>query len=242
MAGGAARGRSIPACAGEPDDPLSCAGRRPVHPRVRGGASASFSSRQATAGPSPRARGSPHPAPVAVRRRRSIPACAGEPGRGRGGRAGRSVHPRVRGGASTVSAAVVMSMGPSPRARGSRWRGWSVRSATGSIPACAGEPGACCPRRCRGGVHPRVRGGAPGTASGCCAGHGPSPRARGSPVAVERDEVGHGSIPACAGEPPSRPGRSGCRWVHPRVRGGAAGGQRPRPRRLGPSPRARGSL
>ena len=70
---------------------------------------------------------------------------------------------------------------------------------------------------------------------------GLSPRVRGS-----RDRGNHradrgGSIPACAGEPIMQGGTKNGEGVYPRVCGGAPGTSFPVPRKLGLSPRVRGS-
>ena len=80
----------------------------------------------------------------------------------------------------------------------------SARSSR-SIPACAGETtdteSSFRSRR----VHPRVRGGDTYSDNSIGDAKGPSPRARGRPLAELLDEFKRGSIPACAGEtlPPS---------------------------------------
>jgi len=70
---------SIPACAGEPA-PVGIP-RRPawVYPRVRGGAVHGLYAAINAAGLSPRARGSPGMDRYNAAKKRSIPACAGEP-------------------------------------------------------------------------------------------------------------------------------------------------------------------
>ena len=158
----------------------------------------------------------------------SIPACAGEP-HPSGLTAGDPIGPRL-------------SCGLSPRVRGNLCRNGpqagSMRgqkpSNMGSIPACAGEPGASWrtiltvyPRVCGGTrcthydavmsaqVYPRVCG---GTVSGLkqlsvaqdSGMSGLSPRVRGNPLQVVLfvgDLDGGGSIPACAGEPRAYPRR-----------------------------------
>ena len=71
--------RSIPACAGEPVLAERLHVKYGVYPRVRGG-TASYSARLGTLrGLSPRARGNPIARARHRFRRRSIPACAGEP-------------------------------------------------------------------------------------------------------------------------------------------------------------------
>jgi len=74
-------GGSIPACAGEPKIELSRFRKGKVYPRVCGGAPGRKKAEVVAMGLSPRVRGSrlpPRPCPSS---RRSIPACAGEPGR-----------------------------------------------------------------------------------------------------------------------------------------------------------------
>ena len=70
---------------------------------------------------------------------------------------------------------------------------------------------------------------------------GPSPRVRGSLPAPDRARAAAGSIPACAGKPPSPPSRAIQSRVHPRVCGEARSRPAARRRRPGPSPRVRGS-
>ncbi len=193
-------------------------------------------------GPSPRARGNRRWSGRSSSRRRSIPACAGEPLRVRAvDRPGR-VHPRVRGGTGTMGVLSTIKTGPSPRARGNRQSRWGSARSARSIPACAGEPRPRRPALRRPSVHPRVRGGTHQSIAQPVEGVGPSPRARGN-----RDQSGGtgqrpGSIPACAGEPSPVSTRPTPLSVHPRVRGGTV----PRsgaPMTLpGPSPRARGNL
>ena len=71
--------RSIPACAGEPWPHSTRWPSRGVYPRVCGGTLSVTSSRRSWRGLSPRVRGNRHVSPSKPWRRRSIPACAGEP-------------------------------------------------------------------------------------------------------------------------------------------------------------------
>ena len=113
--------------------------------------------------------------------------------------------------------------GLSPRVRGNRSTGNRFPAASGSIPACAGEPLQPPPTVPLQSVYPRVCGGTDGI-------HGPA-----------LAQLRHGSIPACAGEPgkPNRPMR--LVRVYPRVCGGTC--QRPLhlPQKMGLSPRVRGN-
>ena len=174
------RPRSIPACAGEPARRCSSQTLTAVHPRVCGGAHRAPRTAHSHRGPSPRVRGSRsiHLAPTHARR--SIPACAGEPGARRALSDRYRVHPRVCGGALEARMRAVRITGPSPRVRGSPAFFARRCNARGSIPACAGEPPAW-PVDCGDdGVHPRVCGGALRLILPSGRSLGPSPRVRGS--------------------------------------------------------------
>ncbi len=172
-------------------------------------------------GPSPRARGSHGVNVMGLVPQGSIPASAGEPGRRpcRPPRPG--VHPRERGGASALLHRQLAPLGPSPRARGSPIGGLPDHFALRSIPASAGEPAYGSTPGTPARVHPRERGGAPGSPPGF--------------ALAER------SIPASAGEPKSEARSSRSSTVHPRERGGASGLLLVSHSQGGPSPRARGS-
>ena len=94
-------------------------------------------------------------------------------------------------------------VGLSPRVRGNRDTIMDGLGASGSIPACAGEPPASRRGRAAGQVYPRVCG---GTCRSCGYGMaclGLSPRVRGNPADQVLHQAGKRSIPACAGEPPT---------------------------------------
>ena len=212
-----------------------------VHPRVGGGADTEGVRRDFDRGPSPRGRGSPTPGREGCAAFGSIPAWAGEPSSCRLSGWCVRVHPRVGGGASTASVVSRPTWGPSPRGRGSLDPGPAGRLPVRSIPAWAGEP------RCRSRspassrVHPRVGGGARSSSSAPRTPTGPSPRGRGSHLDFGAAGVGHGSIPAWAGEPWKVQGRRVDREVHPRVGGGAFSVAGSSGYGSGPSPRGRGS-
>ena len=94
--------------------------------------------------------------------------------------------------------------------------------ATGSIPACAGEPQGSGRYEEVYPVYPRVCGGTNDRTGRCHLVRGLSPRVRGNPDGHLIEPVYARSIPACAGEP-THPGvvRLGVR-VYPRVCGGPA--------------------
>ena len=134
-----ARGRFIPACAGNSVQPSLRMLQRSVHPRVRGEQIGRRIAPAKTHGSSPRARGTVQVQPSTVLQVRFIPACAGnrifEPFQNLIS----SVHPRVRGEQIISLRLVAINTGSSPRARGTgdqaaqpvtRWR---------FIPACAGN-------------------------------------------------------------------------------------------------------
>ncbi len=70
---------------------------------------------------------------------------------------------------------------------------------------------------------------------------GLSPRARGNLASADISAPIGGSIPACAGQPPTIFARRGPRQVYPRVRGATGEGRKSTGRRRGLSPRARGN-
>ncbi len=151
------------------------------------------------------------------------------------------VYPRVCGGASSCLNTWRISSGLSPRVRGSPMTFARLISSAGSIPACAGEPYgdiSSCQRR---QVYPRVCGGANYPAGKQPQSGGLSPRVRGSPPQTPVDELGQGSIPACAGEPCHSYPMLTVTTVYPRVCGGATIERAIEPSSAGLSPRVRGS-
>ncbi len=193
-----------------------------VYPRMRGGAFSGISSTSMTPGLSPHARGSHFPAHPAPAASGSIPACAGEPnGDGDADRLFR-VYPRMRGGASFSGGRTSAYMGLSPHARGSRHRWQRGVYHPGSIPACAGEPASARLDFPSDGVYPRMRGGAVAIRQQRQQSPGLSPHARGSLQQEFADGYIEGSIPACAGEPPSQRVEAWASTVYPRMRGGAS--------------------
>jgi len=135
----------------------------------------------------------------------------------------------------------VLVAGLSPHVRGShRDRCGSGRS-PGSIPARAGEP--ACGARTSGHleVYPRACGGAVDEATSSGATAGLSPRVRGSRGRSGRASPAVGSIPARAGEPPSRCRRGPHDRVYPRACGGAKFRKNRPIIAAGLSPRVRGA-
>ena len=193
---------SIPACAGEPRRRARRWAARWVDPRVCGGAVGKRGLTRSHKGRSPRVRGS-HLRPRHGRvYPGSIPACAGEPLYRPRYQSRHEVDPRVCGGAPSASSRPEITMGRSPRVRGSRGGVILRRQDTGSIPACAGEPSRPTGASTRPKVDPRVCGGAIPEIMLIMADGGRSPRVRGSRGGARARGRREGSIPACAGEPP----------------------------------------
>ena len=193
--------RSIPACAGEPSGQRYRDWLIRVYPRVCGGTDGHPANTALVGGLSPRVRGNPAVYHELLGITRSIPACAGEPGRGGAAGIGGKVYPRVCGGTIRSRSTTTSPTGLSPRVRGNRrvYNGNAGRS--GSIPACAGEPANSRNHWPLVRVYPRVCG---GTEDGGAARHkvkGLSPRVRGNPPPPLVNRFKKGSIPACAGEP-----------------------------------------
>ena len=232
---------SIPACAGEPPPLPRSARGRGVYPRVCGGTGFGRGIAQGHTGLSPRVRGNQIAAARPEQLEGSIPACAGEPTPGVSGERSKRVYPRVCGGTVCGKAHLPGAEGLSPRVRGNLLRPVSGGHWRGSIPACAGEPDFVYCFNDGGGVYPRVCG-------GTFAGHfeaalerGLSPRVRGNPWIEGKANAMHGSIPACAGEPPCQ-SRTWRTWrVYPRVCGGTLSMSISTPITTGLSPRVRGN-
>ena len=116
------RGRSIPACTGEPGPTRTIPSHTWVYPRVYGGTYVELWDRGAALGLSPRVRGNP----LQQRRRRpagrSIPACTGEPRFISSCGSVCRVYPRVYGGTVEQDLPQQLLVGLSPRVRGNRER------------------------------------------------------------------------------------------------------------------------
>ena len=207
-----------------------------------GGTGALGSAGWATPGLSPRVRGNRRrhkSAPCAIG---SIPACAGEPHQTACPAPKPGVYPRVCGGTPGDPVRPVFLTGLSPRVRGNRQPVGGREIATGSIPACAGEPLAHLPQQQPRPVYPRVCGGTAAAGSISSPAVGLSPRVRGNPTGALGWGAGAGSIPACAGEPRRVAARLPKMRVYPRVCGGTGVPVGRPPQIDGLSPRVRGNL
>ena len=99
--------RSIPACAGEPapwEAPMETVSFG-VYPRVCGGTYLDYYRKRYGSGLSPRVRGNQSTNDILWRAVRSIPACAGEPGRHHAICLEATVYPRVCGGTAARTVA-----------------------------------------------------------------------------------------------------------------------------------------
>ena len=192
---------SIPACAGEPACLSKIFPLFAVYPRVCGGTAPDTPSPPAHTGLSPRVRGNPYHNGPPFRYRRSIPACAGEPGLIYGPAWSRRVYPRVCGGTASYQRGVSTDRGLSPRVRGNPHGSPQFGVAIGSIPACAGEPQKPIFVAIDIAVYPRVCGGTLISLSPGQAAQGLSPRVRGNRHRSPTFRGWPRSIPACAGEP-----------------------------------------
>ena len=117
-----ASGRFIPACAGNASSSSSRASSSTVHPRVCGERVASVRQGRVVGGSSPRVRGTQPLHEVAPRRRRFIPACAGNARAPCPWRAPCPVHPRVCGERKDSGGNLDGLNGSSPRVRGTHHR------------------------------------------------------------------------------------------------------------------------
>ncbi len=232
---------SIPACAGEPRMSRWATTANWVYPRVCGGARDGERTEHAGPGLSPRVRGSHQKVRCPLVGTGSIPACAGEPSPVSQTPGSARVYPRVCGGAAARVTVKATTQGLSPRVRGSLVDFFHANVNQGSIPACAGEPQSARSRSRTRRVYPRVCGGAASRRRTSACSRGLSPRVRGSLNDLNKRGRDVGSIPACAGEPPSGVHRRGLLWVYPRVCGGAVEDAGIRVGGSGLSPRVRGS-
>ena len=113
---------------------------RGVYPRVCGGTSIALTLKLITIGLSPRVRGNRRYSHRHMSKRRSIPACAGEPFTSVPSGKVIKVYPRVCGGTSIALTLKLITIGLSPRVRGNHAFEVGDDLAQRSIPACAGEP------------------------------------------------------------------------------------------------------
>ena len=212
--------RSIPAWAGEPRALPRMNSRAPVYPRVGGGTASLPVLHSIAWGLSPRGRGNQFHFWARLGKIRSIPAWAGEPGTLTKSTGYGKVYPRVGGGTRKRSRLSLIAMGLSPRGRGNHRRAPWRKTKTGSIPAWAGEPRLILSLSFPCWVYPRVGGGTMAWSASFPVEEGLSPRGRGNLLMLPVRFAWRRSIPAWAGEPPTRPRASFPYRVYPRVGGG----------------------
>ena len=213
-------------------------------------------------GSSPRVRGTRSLVAIWVEGGGIIPACAGNTRRRTCRRTRRRDHPRVCGEHLTRTFQLMLTVGSSPRVRGTPSKAVSSLSTTGSsprvrgtpsgslrllpcrgiIPACAGNTRTCLRTRCIRRDHPRV-----------CGEHllpmrlfapisGSSPRVRGTRCADIWCVSDVGIIPACAGNTRTHALRRRRPRDHPRVCGEHLMPSSAAMAWQGSSPRVRGTL
>ena len=195
---------SIPARAGgtiSPDPPGTS--NTGLSPRVRGNLEQSLDGREIL-GSIPRVRGNRargvqrHPGGG------SIPARAGEPALRETTGCPDKVYPRACGGTEGKAICYNPNKGLSPRVRGNRPCGPCEPDVPGSIPARAGEPGGVKSACSKQKVYPRACGGTDKKDKVAALDKGLSPRVRGNRVQDQGRKLDPGSIPARAGNRPTR--------------------------------------
>ena len=131
--------RFIPACAGNSSSPLIKSRPRVVHPRLRGELLSAPCRPALCAGSSPLARGTRTSGNRCWRKRRFIPACAGNSRSRTEVTTADPVHPRLRGELHHESLLYDRNYGSSPLARGTRAFKAPFLMNSRFIPACAGN-------------------------------------------------------------------------------------------------------
>ena len=172
--------RFIPASAGNSYGRGSRRERGSVHPRVCGELAICAPACMAVCGSSPRLRGTREARAGTRRRRRFIPASAGNSSASRFRTARRSVHPRVCGELTARCHTCGYKTGSSPRLRGTRRGQTRDLEEERFIPASAGNSPAGENQKAREAVHPRVCGELPNAAGASDTTDGSSPRLRGT--------------------------------------------------------------
>ena len=196
---GRAKGRIIPACAGNSDHARAPDTHPADHPRVCGELRNSPPPWSLARGSSPRVRGTPALCARLHRQARIIPACAGNSPSSRASRGGRPDHPRVCGELLRMESVAIGSSGSSPRVRGTRIDVSAQTLRDRVIPACAGNSCRATSTRRGSSDHPRVCGELPVMILPSGIVSGSSPRVRGTPLHEPGHHVGRRIIPACAG-------------------------------------------
>ena len=211
--------RFIPAGAGNTPWPAATSASLAVHPRGRGEHQVCIAWTDTTGGSSPRARGTRRSRGRWRRRRRFIPAGAGNTLRDELAELRRTVHPRGRGEHVVTASAVLAATGSSPRARGTPVHHRRGARGLRFIPAGAGNTPSTCRAQPSNTVHPRGRGEHAQPHAQHRLVTGSSPRARGTRGPLELALWITRFIPAGAGNTPARFPITPPASVHPRGRG-----------------------
>ncbi len=190
-----------------------------AHPRRRGEHKNRPKRNQLIAGSSPQARGTRGVRFLGFRRRRLIPAGAGNTGAGFVSRSWTWAHPRRRGEHVPCSSPNIASQGSSPQARGTPLKTKGTKGWMGLIPAGAGNTWCCRAYRRTARAHPRRRGEHKTLADQKIRLTGSSPQARGTRLGQSQRSPRRGLIPAGAGNTPTSFGTSPPTRAHPRRRG-----------------------
>ena len=206
-----------------------------------GGTGGHHSTPTITKGLSPRVRGNHFGRVPDLRKRRSIPACTGEPGRPQPARRLPAVYPRVYGGTHIAGHIVLLQFGLSPRVRGNHHQSQCCSCVYRSIPACTGEPNDKDIALANEKVYPRVYGGTSVSARDHTQKKGLSPRVRGNRTFSAGRNLFCRSIPACTGEPSWPILLIAATGVYPRVYGGTTAEPVLYNGKPGLSPRVRGN-
>ncbi len=234
-------GRFIPAPAGNAATRWCSSDPCPVHPRASGERYDETSLPLLFTGSSPRQRGTRAPCRAGRRRRRFIPAPAGNAGCSARWSASRTVHPRASGERDESEGAYATRGGSSPRQRGTLQPGLAGGRCDRFIPAPAGNAGASPGAPIGLPVHPRASGERADKRARDAVIGGSSPRQRGTPFR----RVFHFSlrrfIPAPAGNALTRHGLPFGHPVHPRASGERNVPAASLPAVTGSSPRQRGT-
>jgi len=234
--------RFIPACAGNRGPGQWPPATRSVHPRVCGEQTRTHAYTCADTGSSPRVRGTVDALMVTGQQLRFIPACAGNSAPASLSERTRPVHPRVCGEQHSSPRISGMTLGSSPRVRGTDGKGLNPPFKLRFIPACAGNrrPGYFAKKDPP--VHPRVCGEQIVAPEHAVLTYGSSPRVRGTGSEYLQGPETSRFIPACAGNRPSEDRRQDASEVHPRVCGEQGPALIPAASVTGSSPRVRGTV
>ena len=211
--------RFIPAPAGNTS--VSTAGNSvaSVHPRACGEHGSSTLVGPANRGSSPRLRGTHFRSPDGGRSARFIPAPAGNTSSLRRRSVIDAVHPRACGEHPNWSTRRLMSLGSSPRLRGTPLAGIGPDRTQRFIPAPAGNTLSAWAAASSSAVHPRACGEHAARLAKRFIAHGSSPRLRGTRIWWRKRGISGRFIPAPAGNTSICPHGGTAPAVHPRACG-----------------------